>query len=96
MSLLCTLHYTQQTFGKFPQCVTPVDKHYLILHVSDDNIYVELVQVTPLSSSGRLLAHYETSSKNFLYPYPTWSVTYGTQDRDVLMERSLEFPVCYI
>ena len=55
-------------------------------------ITIELIQLS--GAYGRVLATYTTSAKDFLYPYPSsTSNSYGTRDRDVLMDRSIEFPV---
>jgi len=60
----------------------------------DVSIRIELVQESDTYEDGRLLAWYESSARNFLYPYPSYTSSYGTDDRELLMERTLSFPVC--
>lgn len=56
------------------------------------NVRIELIQLSDLYEDGRLLAWYESSARNFLYPYPSYSPSYGTHDREVLMDRTMSFP----
>lgn len=60
--------------------------------LEDEPIIIELVQISDIYEGGKLLAYYETNARDFLYPYPSYSPTYGTQDRDILLERNLDFP----
>ncbi|ELU16178.1 hypothetical protein CAPTEDRAFT_184083 [Capitella teleta] len=55
-------------------------------------VLIELIQFSDLYAGGRLLAYYEGSVRDFLYPFPSYSPTYGTTDRELLLERSLDFP----
>ena len=64
--------------------------------ISDEPVIIELIQLSDVYEGGKLLASYESSGRDFLYPYPSYTPTYGTQDRDILMERSLDFPVSKI
>jgi len=57
------------------------------------NVRIELAQESDTYDEGRLLAWYESSAHDFLYPYPSFSASYGTGDRELLMERTLSFPV---
>lgn len=54
---------------------------------------VELIQLSSIYEGGRLLAWFETDAHSFLYPYPSYSINYSTGDRDIIMERNLDFPV---
>ena len=63
-------------------------------------VIVELVQLSDIYDGGRLLASYEVSASDFLYPYqyPSCAPVYGSSDRDVIMDRTVDFPVrtsCY-
>ncbi|XP_013398524.1 spermatogenesis-associated protein 6 [Lingula anatina] len=60
--------------------------------MEDEHVLFELIQLTDLEQGGTLLASYENNTRDFLYPSPSLAPTYGTQDREVLMERTLEFP----
>lgn len=60
---------------------------------TDMKILIELIQLSDIYAGGRLLAYYEGSARDFLYPFPSYSATYGTTDRELLLERSLDFPV---
>jgi hypothetical protein len=66
------------------------------LHVAtaleDEPVIIELVQLSHLYEGGRLLAYYEADAHQFLYPYPSYSVTYTTNDREVIMDRAIDFP----
>ena len=64
-------------------------------YVLAEPVIVELVQLSDIFAGGRLLASYETSASDFLYPYqyPTCSPVYGSSDRDVIMDRTVDFPV---
>jgi hypothetical protein len=59
-------------------------------------ILIELIQFSDLYAGGRLMAYYEGCARDFLYPFPSYSPTYGTTDRELLLERSLDFPVSLI
>ena len=67
----------------------------ICLDILDEPVSIRLMQHTEYTDSGRVLAYYESSVKNFLYPHPTFSSTYDTSVREVLMDRSLEFPVSF-
>jgi len=66
----------------------------IVTVVPDVNIRIELVQESLTYEEGRLLAWYESSARDFLYPYPSYSSSYGTHGRELLLERTLAFPVC--
>ena len=68
-------------------------KSLFTLPFIDEPVVIELIQLSDVYEGGKLLAYYETNARDFLYPYPSYTPTYGTQDRDILMERSLDFPV---
>jgi len=69
------------------------DIYCYVTILPDINIRIELVQETDTYEDGRLLAWYESSARYFLYPYPTYTSSYGTHDRELLLERTLAFPV---
>ena len=54
---------------------------------------IELIQISDIYEGGRLLAEHCCSARDFLYPYPSYSTTYGTQDREILLDASIDFPV---
>jgi hypothetical protein len=60
--------------------------------LEDEPVIIELIQLSQLYEGGRLLAYYETDAHQFLYPYPSYSVTYTTNDREVIMDRAIDFP----
>ena len=66
---------------------------FIITILSDVNIRIELVQEFGMYEDGRLLAWYESPARDFLYPYPSYSSSYGTHGRELLLERTLSFPV---
>ncbi len=56
-----------------------------------EGLTIELIQLT--GAYGTVLASYTSSAKDFLYPFPGTTYSRRTQDRDVLMDRSIHFPV---
>ena len=66
---------------------------FIVINFPDVGIRIELVQESDTYEDGRLLAWYESSARDFLYPYPSYSLSYGTHDRELLLERTLAFPV---
>jgi len=67
---------------------------FIVAIVPDLNVRIELVQESLTYEEGRLLAWFESPARDFLYPYPSYSASYGTHDRELLLERTLAFPVC--
>jgi len=67
---------------------------FIVTIFLDVNIRIDLVQESDAYEEGRLLAWYESSARDFLYPYPSYSTSYRTHDRELLLERTLAFPVC--
>lgn len=65
----------------------------LIFDAAGDSVRINLVQMSEMFSDGRLLAYYESSARNFLYPYQSHSSTYSIRDRELLLERTVAFPV---
>uniref|UniRef100_H2YX03 Spermatogenesis-associated protein 6 N-terminal domain-containing protein n=1 Tax=Ciona savignyi TaxID=51511 RepID=H2YX03_CIOSA len=55
-----------------------------------ETLRIELVQLT--YPGGDLLATYEDSGREFLFPTPRISPTYPGVDREVLLQRSYSFP----
>ncbi|XP_078488098.1 uncharacterized protein LOC100180766 isoform X1 [Ciona intestinalis] len=55
-----------------------------------ESVRIELVQLT--YPGGELLATYEDSAREFLFPTPRISPTYPGVDREVLLQRSYSFP----
>ena len=87
MAILCSSIEMKRISGRYV-----VIEFSLNLLFAVEPITIELIQLS--GAYGRVLATYTTSAKDFLYPYPnTTSNSYRTQDRDVLMDRSIEFPV---
>lgn len=60
----------------------------------DQDVLFELVQLAPEVAEGAiLLASFQRNVRDFLYPYPQLLPSYGSSDREVLMEKSWDFPV---
>lgn len=52
------------------------------------------MQLSPETPEGAvLLASFQRNVRDFLYPYPQLLPSYGSSDREVLMEKSWDFPV---
>ena len=66
---------------------------YIFKKIPDEPVLIELIQMSELYEGGRLLASLETNARDFLYPYPQFSCTYSSHDRELLLERALDFPV---
>jgi hypothetical protein len=45
------------------------------------------------SDDSEILANYETTTKEFLYPLPEFKIIYHTAQRDLFMTPSDDFPV---
>ena len=62
----------------------------------DEPLVIEVIQYSDLYEGGKLLAFYETNAKDFLYPYPSYTTSYSTGDRQVLLDAALDFPVSIV
>lgn len=103
ISLFNQLRRTQLTTPAFPILFHEKFKFDKVFHyafepaqvadsLSEMEILIELIQESDMYEGGKLLAYYRGNARNFLYPYPSYSPSYGPQDREILMERSLDFP----
>ncbi|CAH1773724.1 unnamed protein product [Owenia fusiformis] len=70
---------------------TALDPAFVSELLEDEHVMMELIQVSEYGV-GRVLATYEENAREFLYPYPTYGPVYGTTDRELLMERTIDFP----
>ena len=61
----------------------------------DELVIFELVQLSEYSDGAVRLASYSTNARDFLYPYPTLAPSYSAHDREVLMCRTVAFPVSF-
>ncbi|XP_014674158.1 PREDICTED: uncharacterized protein LOC106814359 [Priapulus caudatus] len=75
----------------FQTCVDPAD---LATELEDCLMVIELKQVSEEGDPGEptVLARYEESARTFLFPPPRLSSPYPDQDREVLLNRTGEFP----
>lgn len=64
----------------------------LCRRLEEELLFIELVQLSDTRAGRRILAEYEVSAKEFLFPFPTFSPSYSSTDRQVLLERGLSFP----
>ncbi|XP_067939133.1 spermatogenesis-associated protein 6-like [Watersipora subatra] len=72
---------------------TAVDPAEVSDLLEDEDVIFELVQLSPDSPEGAvLLASFQRNVRDFLYPYPQLLPSYGSADREVLMEKSWDFP----
>ncbi len=73
-------------------------KMYMLLCLLDEFVDIELIQLSNAHEGGKLLASFYSNARDFLYPYPTYSTNYGARDREILLDRSIEFPVrsCFV
>ncbi|CAD5112132.1 DgyrCDS1371 [Dimorphilus gyrociliatus] len=60
--------------------------------MEEELVHIELVQLSDTRAGRRILAEYQISAKEFLFPYPTFSPSYSSTDRQILLERGLSFP----
>jgi Spermatogenesis-assoc protein 6 len=77
-------------FQHMTHSITPF---FCLFLQTDLTVRIELIQLSTYYEDGRLLAWHEGSAHDFLYPYPHYNVSYGTSDREMLLERTLSFPV---
>lgn len=59
----------------------------------EECVDVELVQLSNGFEGGKLLASHYANARDFLYPYPTYSTNYSARDRQLILDRSIDFPV---
>ncbi|XP_077981586.1 spermatogenesis-associated protein 6-like isoform X2 [Glandiceps talaboti] len=72
----------------FTNCVEPAQ---LSLALGREHVYIELIQLKPDYEGTTVLAYYELSARDFLYPDPYLSPSYTQADREILLNRTLAF-----
>lgn len=60
--------------------------------LQEECVDVELVQLSNGFEGGKLLASHYANARDFLYPYPTYSTNYSARDRQLILDRSIDFP----
>lgn len=60
---------------------------------SDELVIFELVQLSEYTDGAVRLASFSTNARDFLYPYPTLAPSYSAHEREILMCRTIAFPV---
>lgn len=64
------------------------------IDILDEEVIFELVQLAPDAPEGAVLcASFQRNVRDFLYPYPQLLPSYGAADREILLEKSWDFPV---
>ena len=61
---------------------------------SDELIVIELLQMREYGEGAIRLASYCSNAREFLFPYPQLAPAYASNSRELLMSRTLDFPVC--
>ncbi|XP_064606600.1 spermatogenesis-associated protein 6-like isoform X2 [Liolophura sinensis] len=60
--------------------------------LEDEPVVFELVQLSEFSVGGIRLASFATDTQDFLYPYPTLAPSYAPAEREILLNRTVNFP----
>lgn len=63
------------------------------LYFSDELVIFELLQLSEYCSGAIRLASYSCNAKDFLFPYPSLAPCYASTAREVLLNRTIDFPV---
>ena len=75
----------------FPHCLDPAHLSHIL---AEDRILIEIIQLNEdYSQDGTVLALYETSMREFLYPEDSLAPSYTDSEREVLMQRTIWFSV---
>lgn len=82
--------YEKLRFEKIFYC--SYDPSHISEALEDMMVHINLMQIMFDGSDDRLLAWYNCSALQFLYPIPQYFPRFGVHDREVLMERSVLFP----
>ncbi|XP_070562575.1 spermatogenesis-associated protein 6-like isoform X4 [Ptychodera flava] len=82
------IHQVLRFERTFANCIDPAQ---LSLELEGEHVYIELIQLKPDYEGGTVLAYYESSSREFLYPDPFLSPSYTLADREILLHRTLAF-----
>lgn len=73
----------------FPHCLDPAHLSHIL---AEDRILIEIIQLNEdYSQDGTVLALYETSMREFLYPEDSLAPSYTDSEREVLMQRTIWF-----
>ena len=63
------------------------------LYSTDELVIIELVQLSEYADGAVRLASFSTNARDFLFPYPCLAPTYSSTDRELLLSRTVAFPV---
>ncbi|XP_067250690.1 spermatogenesis-associated protein 6 isoform X3 [Chanodichthys erythropterus] len=69
-----------------------VDPGAVAEHLQNDTTSLELIQLVP--PEGEILATFEDDTRAFLYPGPRLTPRSPGPEREILMKRSISFPLC--
>lgn len=72
----------------FPDCSDPAD---LASALENEQVFLELVQVSHYRRKGTILATYESTARDFLFPLPIIRPTYTESERELLFTSSAQF-----
>ncbi|XP_002731113.1 spermatogenesis associated 6-like protein, partial [Saccoglossus kowalevskii] len=72
----------------FTNCMDPAQ---LSLELDQEHVLIEVIQLQPNYEGGTVLAYYECSARDFLYPDPLLSPSYSSAEREILFTRTLAF-----
>lgn len=72
--------------------VLVIQSSNLYIVFSDDLVVFELLQLDSFGGAVRL-ASYSSKARDFLFPYPTLAPVYCSPGREVLLGRTINFPV---
>ncbi|KAK3090051.1 hypothetical protein FSP39_008825 [Pinctada imbricata] len=70
---------------------TALDPSEVSEYLEDELIIFELLQLSPFGGANRL-ASYSCNARDFLFPYPSLAPCYASTAREILLERTIDFP----
>lgn len=65
----------------------------LLIYFADELVVIELLQISDYSDGAIRLASFSTSAREFLFPYPSLCPSYTSASREILLCRTIAWPV---
>lgn len=71
---------------------TALDPSDISDYLEDELVVFELLQLSEYCSGAVRLASYSCNAKDFLFPYPSLAPSYVSTSREILLNRTIDFP----
>lgn len=71
---------------------TALDPSDISDYLEDELVIFELLQLSEYCSGAVRLASYSCNAKDFLFPYPSLAPCYASTSREILLNRTIDFP----